>query len=178
MKPSSFFTIICICLILSSITGVVAVDAAQYDKSVSIHLNIDNGKITTKSTEIYYGSAPNLFPMQEGFKAELVAADGSIVKTFTVWDPRVQFGDVIVGNPDNPQIQGVVYRQDSVDFVVTFPFDREITEFRLYNPAEGTLLASVSLQPQIDSFFASYPNDPDNPELYGSNNINVWGKTA
>jgi CheY-like chemotaxis protein len=168
MKPSYCITIICICLILSSLTGVVAADSAQYDKCVSIHLNIDNGKITTKSTEIYYGSAPHLFPMQEGFKAELVAADGSTVKTFTVWDPRIQFGDVIVSNSNGPQIHGVLDRQNTVDSVVTFPFDREVTEFRLYNSAEGTLLASVNLKPQIDSFFASYPNDPDNPALSGS----------
>jgi CheY-like chemotaxis protein len=32
----------------------------------------------------------------------------------------------------------------------------------------GSLLASVNLKPRIDSFFASYPNDPDNPALYGA----------
>jgi CheY-like chemotaxis protein len=184
MKPMFGFTIICICLILSSLTGIVAADSAQYDKCVNIYMNIDNGIITTQSTEIYYGSPPNLFPVQEGFKGELVAADGSTVKTFTVWDPRVQFGDVVVSNSNNPQIKGVVDRQNSVDFVVTLPFDRTVTEFRLYDSADGPLLtsvnlkprnsgeepilASVSLKPQIDSFFASYPNDPDNPESYGS----------
>jgi DNA-binding response OmpR family regulator len=168
MKPSYCFTIICICCIMVSLTGVVTADSAQYDKYVSIHLNIDNGKVTTESTEISYGSAPNLIPTQEGFMGELVAADGSIVKTFTVWDPRVQFGDAITGTPDDPKIQGVVVRQNSADFVVTFPFIREVTEFRLNNPTEGTLLSSVNLKPQIDTFFASYPNDPDNPALYGS----------
>jgi two-component system, OmpR family, response regulator len=168
MRLSSGFTIICICLILSSLTGFVTADSAQYDKSVSISMHIDNGKITTGSTEIRYGSAPQLFPTQEGFRGELVAADGSTVKTFTVPDPRVQFGDVIVDNSNGPQIQNIVDRQNSADFVVIIPFDRNITEFRLYNSAEGTLLASVNLKPQIDSFFASYPSDPDNPALFGS----------
>ncbi len=168
MKPSYGFTIICICCILFSLTGVVTADSAQYDKYVSIHMNIDNGKVTTESTEISYGSAPNLISTQNGFKAELVATDGSIVKTFPVWDPRVQFGDTIVGTSEDPRIQGVAARQNSADFVVTFPFIREVTEFRLNNPADGMRLSSVDLKPQIDSFFASYPNDPDNPALYGS----------
>jgi len=159
---------ICICLILSSLAGVVTADSAQYDKYVSISMNIDNGKITTKSTELHYGSAPQIFPVQQGFKGELVAADGSIVKTFTVWDPRVQFGDVIVGNPGNPRIQGTVDRQNSADFVVIVPFDRNVTEFRLYNPADGTLLASVDLKPEINAFFASYPEDPENPAVFVS----------
>jgi two-component system, OmpR family, response regulator len=167
MKPSSGFTIICIFLILSGITGSVAADAAQYEKSVSISMHIDNGKITPQSTEIYYGSAPHLFPAQEGFTGELVAADGSTVKTFAVWDPRVQLGDAVVSNSNGPAIQGVVDRQNSADFVVIVPFDRNVTEFRMYNSADGTLLASVNLKPKIDSFFASYPNDPDNPALYG-----------
>jgi CheY-like chemotaxis protein len=168
MKPLSGLSIVCICLIFISLTGVVAVDSAQYDKCVNIYMNIDNGKITTKSTEIFYGAAPQLFPTNEGFKAELVTADGSTVKTFNVWDPRIQFGDRIAGNADNLQIEGIVDSQSSADFVVTFPFDPKITGFRLYDPDKGTLIASMDLKPQIDSFFASYPYDPDNPASYGS----------
>jgi len=171
MKLLSGFTIIFICLILSGLTGVVTADPAQYDKSISITMHIDNGKITTKSTQIYYGSAPHLFPIQDGFKGELIAADGSIVKTFTVWDPRVQFGDVIAGGSDDPRIQGILTRQNSADFVVIIPFYREVTEFRLYNPGEGTLLSSVNLKPLVDSFFASYPNDPDNPAVFGGSTV-------
>jgi two-component system OmpR family response regulator len=154
--------------ILCSLAGIVTADSVQYDKYVSITMNIDNGKITTKSTEIHYGSAPNLLPAQGGFKGELVAADGSIVKTFTVWDPRIQFGDVITENSGGRQIQGIVDRRNSADFVVVVPFERDVNEFRLYHPEEGTLLASVNLKPQIDSFFASYPDDPENPALSGS----------
>ena len=168
MKPSSGFVIICICLILFSFTGVVTADSATYDKSISISLNIDNGKVTEKSTEIHYGSAPNLFPSQEGFTGELVAADGSVVQTFTVRDPRVQFGDVIVTDSNGQQIKGIVDRQNSADFVVITPFDQRVTEFRLYNSVEGTLLASVNLKPAMNSFFTLYPNDPDNPALSGS----------
>jgi len=168
MKPGSGFVIVCICLIMFSFTGIVAADSASYDKSISISLNIDSGIVTTKSTEIYYGSAPNLFPAQEGFTGELVAADGSVVQTFTVRDPRVQFGDAIVTGSDGPRIKGIVDRQNSADFVVITPFDRKVTEFRLYNSGEGTLLASVNLKPAMDSFFASYPNDPDNPAVSGS----------
>jgi CheY-like chemotaxis protein len=130
-------------------------------------MNIDNGKITTKSTEIYYGSAPHLAPIPDGFKAELLAADGSVVRTFTIFDPRVQFGDVIVNPRTDPQIQGVIDRQTSADFVVTFPFDRTVVGFRLYNPTDGALLSSVDLKPTMDTFFSSYPKDPDNPASYG-----------
>jgi CheY-like chemotaxis protein len=166
MKHLSGVTIIFICLVLSSLTGIVTADSAQYEKSVSINMHIDNGKITTKSTEIYYGSAPHLFPLQGSFEGDLIATDGSIVKTFTVWDPRIQFGDTIVNDSNNPRIQGVVDRQNSVDFVVIFPFDRNVTEFRLYDSAEGTLLSSVNLKPATDSFFALYPRDPDNPASF------------
>jgi len=167
MKHSSGLVIIFICLILSGLTGIVTADSASYDKSVSISMNIDNGKITTTSTDIYYGSAPNLFPMQEGLMGELVAADGSIVKTFTVRDPRVQFGDVIVTDANGPQVRGIVDQQNPVDFVVITPFNKKVTEFRLYTSEEGTLLASVNLKPTTDSFFAVYPGDPDNPALSG-----------
>jgi len=168
MKPSFGFMILCICLIISGLTGIVTADSARYDKYISIHMNIDGGKITAKSTEINYGFAPNIFPTQEGFKGVLVAADGSTVKTFVVPDPRVQFGDVVVTSSGTPQIQGVVDRQNSADFVVTLPFDRNVTEFRMYTAADGTLLTSVNLKPQMDTFFAIYPKDPDNPASYGS----------
>jgi two-component system, OmpR family, response regulator len=168
MKLSPVITLICICFIFAGLAGSVAVDPAQYDKSVSIHLTIDNGKITAQSTEIYYGSAPNLIPTQEGFKGELVASDGSIVKTFPVPDPRVESGDVIVSDANGPHIQGVIDRQNPADFVVTFPLDPKVTEFRIYNPSEETLLTSVNLKPQINSFFSTYPRDPDNPASAGS----------
>ena len=107
MKPSSVFVIICICIILSGLTGSGAADSVQYDKSMSISMNIDEGgKITVKSVEIYYGSAPHLFPMQEGFKGELIAADGAMKKRFTVWDPRIQFGDAFINDAQGPRIQG------------------------------------------------------------------------
>ena len=168
MRLPSGFAIICLCLVLFSLVGTVgAADPTQYDKSVSITMNIDNGKITTKSTEIYYGSAPHLAPIPDGFKAELLAADGSVVRTFTIFDPRVQFGDVIVNPQTDPQIQGVVDRQTSADFVVTFPYDKNVVLFKLYNPADGSLLSSVDLTPQINSFFSSYPRDPDNPAVFG-----------
>jgi CheY-like chemotaxis protein len=176
MKLLSGVTIIFICLVLIGFTGVVTADPAQYDKSVSVNMHIDNGIITTKSTEIYYGSAPHLFPLQGSFEGKLIAADGSIVKTFSVWDPRIQFGDTIVNDSNYPLIQGIIDRQNSADFVVIFPFDRNVTEFRLYDSAEGTLLTSVNLKPQVDSFFASYPKDPDNPALSGSG-ITAMGNT-
>jgi CheY-like chemotaxis protein len=169
MKPSSAFVIICICIILSGLIGSGAADSVQYDKSTSISMNIDEGgKITVKSVEIYYGSAPHLFPMQEGFKGELVTADGATKKRFTIWDPRIQFGDVFIHDAQGPRIQGFVDQQKSADFVVIFPFDRNVTEFRLYNSAGDTLISSVTLKPWMDSFFASYPEDPDNPALSGS----------
>jgi len=168
MKQLPGISIICICLILSCLTGIVSADSAQYDKSVKISIHIDNGKIAITSAEIYYGSAPNLLSTLGGFTGELVAADGSTVQTFTVWDPRVQMGDVIVSDANGPRIQSVVDHQDPVDSVIVFPFDRRITEFRLSDPEDGAFLASVNLKAPIDSFFASYPHDPDNPATYGS----------
>jgi two-component system OmpR family response regulator len=168
MKISHGLVIICLCLILAGLAGTVDVDSARYDKSVSIFMHMDNGKVTTKSTELYYGTAPNPFPTGEGFRGELIAADGSIVKKFTVWDPRVRFGDVILNEATELRIQGIVDRQSSADFFVIFPFDRKVTEFRLYDSAAGTLLVSENLNPLINSFFASYPDDPDNPATFGS----------
>ncbi len=151
-----------------SLTGIVAADSLQYDKSVSIIYDISTtGKSRRNPRKYITALLRTCSRCRESFTGELIAADGSIVKTFTVWDPRVQFGDTIVSNSGNPRIQGVVDRQDPADFVVIFPFDRNVTEFRLYNSAEGTLLSSVNLKPQMDSFFASYPNDPDNPALSG-----------
>lgn len=168
MKSSSGSAIICTCVILFLLTGIVAAISPEYDKVISIHMNIDNGKILVKSVEMHYGSAPDLFPTDQGFRGELVAADGRIVKSFMVFDPRVQFGDTIVGGPDSPRIVGVVERRNSVDFVVTVPFFSGVTEFRIYNVQEGTLISSVNLKPRIDAFFSVYPNDPDNPAFSGN----------
>jgi CheY-like chemotaxis protein len=169
MKISHGHVIICICcIIMAGLAGSVDVDSARYDKSVSLFMHMDNGKVTTKTTELYYGTAPNPFPANEGFRGELIAADGSVVKTFTVWDPRVRFGDVILNEATGSRIQGIVDRQGSADFFVIFPFDPEVTEFRLYDSAAGTLLVSENLNPLTGSFFASYPDDPDNPETYSS----------
>ena len=169
VKHFSGSIITCICLlIIFGFTGIVSTDSPQYDKCVSIHMNIADGKVTTQSSEIYYGSAPHLFPQQDSLRGDLLAADGSVVKTFGVWDPRIQFGDTVVNTANDPQIQGVVDTQNSADFVVTFPFDPSITGFKLYNVDNGALLTSVDLKPTIDSFFSSYPRDPDNPVLSGS----------
>lgn len=168
MKISHSLVIICICMIMAGLAGTVEIDSARYDKSVSLFMHIDDGTITTKSSELYYATAPNPFPTGDGFRGELIAADGSVVKKFTVWDPRVRFGDVIMDEATGLRIQGIVDRQSSADFFVIFPFDREITEFRLYDSATGTLLVSENLNPLINSFFASYPDDPDNPATYGS----------
>jgi CheY-like chemotaxis protein len=130
-------------------------------------MNIENGIITTKSAEIYYGSAPNIFPVQQDFKGVLVAEDGSTVQSFGVPDPRVQFGDGIVNTTNKPHIQSLVERRNSADSVIVFPFDPKAAEFRMYNSADGKLLTTVNLKPPIDLFFASYPNDPDNPAFYG-----------
>jgi len=168
MRSIPFCAFICTCLILFGCVSAGATDPAQYDKSIRIHMTIDNGKITTTATEIAYGSAPNHFPIQAGFTGQLVATDTTILKTFPVWDPRVQIGDSIVMTPDGSHLMGVVGRRDVAEFVVVFPFDPEISGFRLYDYPNGDILASVDLQPHISEFFTSYPLDPDNPALSGS----------
>jgi len=168
MTGSHRVTLLIICFIMAGLTGSVATGDGPYDKSVTVSLHIDHGTILVTSMDIRYGSAPNYFPMQGDFRGELVAADGSVVKTFSVWDPRIQFGDEVAGSPADPTLRGVVDRRDIADTVVIFPFYPQVTGFRLYNAAEGTLLASVDMKPRIDRFFAAYPNDPENPALYES----------
>jgi CheY-like chemotaxis protein len=165
MKSWFLVTIICTVIILACCISTSSAEPAQYDKRVSIYLTVDNGGMRVTDTRIAYGTSANLLPMQQGFNAELVAADGTVKKTFPVWDPRIQIGDSLVEGDEGLRLVGAGERRNSADFVVSFPYDPKVTLFRLTDPARGTVLTSVDLQPRISEFFQLYPLDPDNPAI-------------
>ena len=163
MKSSVLVVIICTCMIMACCISISSAEPARYDKHVSIHLTVEDGKMSVTDTKIAYGTSPNILPVQQGFNAELVAPDGTVKKTFPVPDPRIQIGDSLVEGDGGLRLVGAGERRNPADFVISFPYDPEVALFRLKDPAQGTVLTSVDLQPRISEFFQLYPLDPDNP---------------
>ena len=163
MKSSVLVVIICTCMIMACCISISSAEPARYDKHVSIHLTVEDGKLSVTDTKIAYGTSPNILPVQQGFNAELVAPDGTVKKTFPVPDPRIQIGDSLVEGDGGLRLVGAGERRNPADFVISFPYDPEVALFRLKDPAQGTVLTSVDLQPRISEFFQLYPLDPDNP---------------
>ena len=163
--PDFFFTALAFTVGIILIAGTVSAAADEYQKCFVIHVNISEGHFTCSGSRITYSTTPHLNPYGGNLTGVITGDRGVPLTTFTLFDPRIQFGDAVIGNMTNGS--GVVCDrtslQKNLDFVVEFPFDPDARVFQLYDKKTGTLLFSENLSKVSAEFFRKYPRDPDNP---------------
>jgi hypothetical protein len=165
--PGLVLALACI-LSLVLVAGTGAAGTDEYQKLVRIRLNLSEGHISCTGSGISYAPTPHINSYRGNLTAVIIGENNRVVKTFPVFDPCIQFGDSISGDPESGQgeICGVTCHRKTLDFVVEFPFDRNARAFQLYDNRNGVLLVSENLSPVISEFFRKYPRDPDNPNLF------------
>ena len=79
-------------LFLILLTPVTAADTSPYQKIVSVNLAYENGAIKEVSSEIQYGTAPNLNLQSGSITGLLLDSQRKTIDEFSIRDPRIQTG--------------------------------------------------------------------------------------
>jgi len=149
-------------LVLAVVAGLYVLNSGQqgdYSKVLVIHMTVTDASVTTRSVDMRYGHPPEISLRSGTFLGELVNADGRTVRTFTVWDPRVQLGDAVVDD-GNGSIRSFMTGSSSSDLQLVLPYTGEEAGFRLSDRATGRILASANLSDAAGTFSKTYPEDP------------------
>jgi hypothetical protein len=138
-------TILCLCLILSCMP-VSAADTAPCTRSFNIVLQLSPAGVDERAVEIVYGTSPHPAGGQGTLAGQVLAADGTVLQEFPLWDPRVQFGDRIVVDENGrvKETAGIFEREANATLAVMFPWSANAATFALRDE-KRTLLASVDL---------------------------------
>lgn len=116
-------------------------------RGVLVWLNIKGEKISYLSSEITEAH-PDIGLQYEHFRVDLLAGDDRVIKSFGLWDPRIELGDEVVYS-------------DDVDFPVLFPWYKDLKKVNLYNTFSGQLMISVDLTKLIRDFCENNPEEPE-----------------
>ena len=149
------------------VLGASAVDSNQYQKIVAINLEVDNGVVRELSSEIRYGSAPNLNLQSGAIRGQLLSTDGKIIHEFSIRDPRIQLGDTVgsdTGNGDQA-LYGYLENTRNVEFGIFVPYSSNLQSINLIDTENGDNLISIDLTDPVTVFRQQYPNDPDMQSL-------------
>lgn len=131
--------------LLCSLAGPAAAADDACAKSYFLQVGLAKAGAAVSAVQVVYGSPP--LPDSGVLKGTVLGADGSTLSSFSLPDPRVQFGDVMMVSGDGTNrtaLTGTQSVEDHADLVVMFPYTAEAKTFILHD-ASGTLLASVDL---------------------------------
>jgi hypothetical protein len=149
-------------IVLAIVAGLYVQNSGQqgdYTKIVVIHMTVTDGSVTPRSVDIRYGHPPETGLRSGTFLGELVTSDRKVVRSFTVWDPRVQLGDAVVDD-GNGSIRSFMTMSSSSDLQLVLPYAGEEAGFQLSDRATGRILASANLSDASAAFSKTYPADP------------------
>ncbi len=141
---------------------VTAANTTDYAKVYVIPVTVQDSGVSSGTVTLVYGHGPALGLQAGTFRGELMDAQGTMKKSFAIWDPRVRFGDSAYVTADGKvsKVTGVYEKAASADLTLIVPFSKEYASFRMldehWSPA-----ASVELTPVLDRFCAANPGDPD-----------------
>jgi hypothetical protein len=139
----------------------------DYTKILVLHLNFSHDQINEQSVEMQYGHPPDLGIESGNILGSLKTIDGTIIREFSLSDPRVQLGDAIVeNNGTNVSITGSAYYSDSADFTLVMPYYQNQMTLDLTDKNTGRLLKSVNFSQAIERFRRVYPDDPGGTPVY------------
>jgi len=150
-------------LLLLLLVPATAADNNPYQKIVVINLAYDNGMIKEGSSEIQYGTAPNLNLQSGSIGGLLLDSQKKTINEFSIRDPRIQTGDSIATGVGGTPQGLIASTQDNphVDFGVIVPFTPDLQDVTLIDSLTGNTLISVDLTAPKSAFQQMYPDDPD-----------------
>jgi two-component system OmpR family response regulator len=150
-------------LLLLLIIPATAANNNPYEKIVVITLAYDNGMVKEGSSEIQYGTAPNLNLQSGSIGGLLLDAQKKTINEFSIRDPRIQMGDsAAIGSGGTAQgLVGSTQDNPHVDFGVIVPFTPDLQDVTLVDSPTGNTLITVDLTGPKSAFQQMYPDDPD-----------------
>jgi len=158
--------IVALCLVII-LSGIVCIPCAgaqplppNYDKILQIHLDYQGNVYSVSSVDVRYGEAPNLDILSGPLRGEILDASGNVLKSFSFSDPGTTYG-IIAGTSGENSFVGSTQPPSSGEMIVTIPYLPGMQRFTLSDSRSGSVLASVDLGPEVASFCAGYPMDPD-----------------
>jgi hypothetical protein len=109
-------------------------------KGVLLYFKMNQGVMTPLSSEVV-DSHPDLGMQYAKFMGEAVSASDEMLKSFGIWDPRIELGD-----------EAVI--KDNVIFHVILPFYDNLKTFRITDVETGEPLVSVDLTATLSTYCA------------------------
>ena len=150
-------------LLLVLVIPATAANNNPYQKIVVINLAYDNGMIKEGSSDIQYGTAPNLNLQSGSIGGLLLDSQKKTINEFSIRDPRIQMGDSVATGAGGTAQGLIASTQDNpqVDFGVIVPFTPDLQDVTLIDSRTGNTLISVDLTAPKSAFQQMYPDDPD-----------------
>ncbi len=150
-------------LLLFLVPAVIAADASGPEKIVVISFAYENGAIKELSSEIRYGTPPNLNIQTGTITGILLDGEGQQIDRFSLRDPRVQTGDTLESDvgPDGSGLGGYTEENANAEFGVIVPFSQNLASVTLVDSVTGSDLATVDLAGPVAAFRTAHPEDPD-----------------
>jgi DNA-binding response OmpR family regulator len=150
-------------LLLLLFIPATAANNNPYQKIAVINLVYDNGMVKEGSSDIQYGTAPNLNLQSGSIRGLLLDSQKKTINEFSIRDPRIQMGDsVATGSGGTAQgLIGSTQDNPHVDFGVIVPFTPGLQYITLIDSLTGNTLITIDLTAPISAFQQIYPDDPD-----------------
>jgi two-component system, OmpR family, response regulator len=151
-----------IAAVLVCMTGAAAEEIAvpDYGKIVQIHLKYQDSGYSVSSLEVRYGQAPNQNIQTGPLKGAILGSDGKVLKSFSLSQPGIGYGDILGSSEDSPLI-GYSEIPPATDMYITVPYLADMKTFTLTNAQDGSLLVSADLSAPVAAFCTDYGSDPD-----------------
>jgi hypothetical protein len=128
---------------------------AGSSKGFLIWLNIKDNIFTEISSEIT-DAHPDIGFEQDHFRVDILSEDSRLLRSFDLWDPRVQMdGDLPV------EMGSFSLTGDDTDFPLRFPWYKNLKKFNIIDKSSGELMITVDLTATINDFCNENPNDSD-----------------
>ncbi|MDD1701450.1 MAG: response regulator [Methanoregula sp.] len=150
-------------LIILLVSMTAAAPAATVPKIVVINLAYDNGAVHEVSSDIEYGTAPNLNIQSGTTRGLLLDAGKNPLGEFSIRDPRVQMGDAISRGSDGgaQSLSGYTEYNPQAQFRIIVPFSPGLQYISFVDTVTGTTLVTVDISGPLAAFRQAYPDDPD-----------------
>jgi hypothetical protein len=161
MKKILVTSIIVLALLILAAVPASAAGGKDSTKVFVIPLTVSEKAVTPGDVVLEYGYGPKLGLQSGTFRGELADTKGNTITSFTLWDPRIRFGDSMVLKPDGTisKVSGRLEKMDSAELTVVVPFSENSGAFNLYT--NNSRVSTVDLTPVIRKFCAANPGDPD-----------------
>lgn len=136
-----------------------------YGKVAIVTLTYTGNGMQVVSSEIQYGSAPNLNIQSGTLTGILRDKSGNPIREFSLRDPRYVTGDRAASDTGQAgdSLSGYLEYNPAAEFSLTVPYTTDLQTIDLIDSTTGATLTTVDLSEALQVFRGEYPNDPDIP---------------